>query len=99
MMPHQIYCDLLEDRGVDTRLLRTQEPEGYIITTLPSRIDGYGSGYSSDTLGNGCGDNRGIVNGYGYNGYGDGDGYGCGDFNSQKTGNGIGGSNGLVEMQ
>lgn len=37
MMPHQIFCDYLEDKGIDTRLLRIVEGEG--LTLQSNKID------------------------------------------------------------
>lgn len=49
-MPHQIWCDYLEDKGIDTRLLRIEEPEVdllvYSTVTRPDYEDRYGSYYS-----------------------------------------------------
>lgn len=50
MMPHQIYCDYLEDKGIDARLLRIQESGGVTVTSYNSDIreipldDAYGDG-------------------------------------------------------
>lgn len=50
MIPHQIYCDYLEDKGVDTRLLRTQESEGvYIVNSI--EVEGRGFTSSSSAWG------------------------------------------------
>lgn len=70
MMPLQIYCDYLEDKGIDTRLLRTQESEGLYINSICHAWSGFedgfepfGDGYSwsyGNTLGDGesCGTNE-----------------------------------------
>lgn len=98
-MPHQIYCDYLEDKGMDCRLFRTQEVEGITVTNPSSRRDGCGSGNGSDENGDGYGDSGGTTRGCGRGGQLRGDGGGCGYINFPLTGNGTGGSNGLVEMQ
>lgn len=70
MMPFQIFCDYLEDRGVDTRLLRTQESTGFTINNS-------GSHYRerlirhADGTGWGCGRYYGYHNGDGYTVYPD----------------------------
>lgn len=62
-MPFEIWCDYLEDRGVDTRLLRSAPTEMEVC---------YHHYYSSD-------DNDGGLNGnWGADFGGDGDGYGFG---------------------
>lgn len=61
MMPHQIYCDWLEDKGIDARLLRVEEEVGVTVHNDWSKHhveigangdggwrfsgDGYGIGY------------------------------------------------------
>lgn len=52
-MPLQIYCDYLEDKGIDARLLRTQEVEGGFITNGFH----FGAGYGDTVNGDGRGGN------------------------------------------
>lgn len=62
-MPFQIYCDLLEDNGVDTRLLRSKEPAGVLFTIHPDKsILNYGS-YGEE---NACGADRDLGKGTDY---------------------------------
>ncbi len=72
MMPHQIYCDYLEDKGIDCRLLRIEEGNTTITNfkiDYPFDIDSYGDGVS---VGDGLGDGRSNCNCDEY-------GWGCGD--------------------
>lgn len=96
MIPHQIYCDYLEDKGVDTRLFRLMERESLIVTGCPQEIyhnpfirangDGIGTSLEYDAS-SGYGDGLETWN------YGTGDGDGWGD-GGLVTGDGHGGGHG-----
>ncbi len=82
--PHQIYCDYLEDKRIDCRLLRVEEElQGGFITnpnsTIMNNCSNDGNGYSfmrqhPDNDGSGYGFPDGSGWGYGYGIY-NGEGY------------------------
>lgn len=84
MIPHQIYCDYLEDRGIDCRFLRIIESEGITVSSIgrTQNIFAY-----DHWRGRGDGDGFGRGNEWWYYGWGDGDGDG---FGYSPDGNGYG---------
>jgi hypothetical protein len=98
-MPHQIYCDYLEDRGIDTRIIRLiDKPEGITVTNNYCSNGGAGWGYADNLIqGDGHGDSYNNKFGCGLGHWRDytivkmiGDGYGCGDRNYEGEGYGFG---------
>lgn len=101
MIPHQIYCDYLEDKGIDCRLLRTIDLESLVCTSHPDyQYKEWNPGSYPGTIyvtGDGEIDweedvfstftSKALVNGYG-DGLANyyGDGLGCGYFGDQYNG-------------
>lgn len=81
MLPHQIYCDYLEDKGWDCQLLRTQEDKGLTLTGINdlyemTHYESAGEGYG-ESNGNGFGNGWLYMYGSLFGG-GDGNGFGFG---------------------
>lgn len=55
MMPHQIYCDYLEDKGIDCRLLRSIKPEIELCYEFIEQEDGDNEYHADECDGSGDG--------------------------------------------
>lgn len=78
MIPWQIYGDYLQDKGIDTRLLRTEEPDGITVINANEPVAEYRYGYPNPNAGTGDGIFTGLFgDGIGHGPYGNshGDGY------------------------
>lgn len=82
MIPWQIYCDYLEDKGIDCRIFRSLEPSVFNVSVF----EGFPmSSMTEDSYG--CGWGNGWYNGDGKGGGTDGFGGGWGDLSGGSYNN------------